>query len=214
MTRVVRPGTSTGSPASIDASAQAADSGSTPTIRAPAKPPHHRRGERADADLHRDEVRLGADLRADRRVPLDHPCGHGLVARPRRVLDDDHVRPRQRGRALDGLVVGAGDDLDPCALGGDRLAARRHHRVRHEDRGPSAELPRHPRERPPVVAVRRAGEHRRPPAAGERAVGRPRRAEHLERRQPEPARLVLDQHALDARAPRPRPGASTSGVGA
>ena len=186
------PGTSTGSPASMEASAQAAVVGSTPMMRAPAKRRTMAAGERSDADLHRHHVGLDVDLGADRPVALHGPARH-LVGP--RVLDDERSG---LGRALDRVVVRPVDDLDAGALRGDRLAPGGDHVRRHEDRGLEAALARHAGDRAAVVAVGRAGEPRAVAAGLERAVDRPRRAEDLERGQPQPARLVLDPHAGDA----------------
>jgi hypothetical protein len=80
----------------------------------------HRGRERPDADLDRHDVRPHVDLRPDRGVALDHPGRHRLVAGPGGVLDHQAVGTRERCRLLDGVVVGAVDDLHPRSLARDR----------------------------------------------------------------------------------------------
>ena len=180
---------------------------------------HDRGGQRADAHRDDDDLRrrggeLLVDLGEDRRVALDHRARDLGVTLPRRVGHDEHVVGRELGRRAHRVVVRSVDDGDRRAFARDRVDARRRGAGRNEDARRVAEQPGHVRDRAPVVPVGRGDERERAEgcqlrtqlvevaplrlvaeAADEEPVDRPRRAEDLERRQPEPVRLVLHGQA-------------------
>ncbi len=88
------------------------------SILGPAEVAHHRRGQRAHADLDGDKVgpglaaprQLVVDLAEDRRITVDHPARHLLVAGPGRVGDHQAALAGHLGRARHRVVVGAVDD--------------------------------------------------------------------------------------------------------
>ena len=170
---------------------------------------HHRGRQRADADRHGDHVRAGApaellvDLGEHRRVALDDPRRDLLVSLPRGVGDDQAVLRGVLRGAGDGVVVAPVHHGDGGALRRDGLDPGAHHVVRHVDRGVQAQQRGHVGHGAPVVAVGGGAQRQRPQRRhgvaqrGEggdllggraqpleqRAVDRPRCAEHLERRQ-------------------------------
>ncbi len=135
---------------------------------------------------------------------------------PRRVRHDEDVVGRERGRGRDRVVVGALDHVDRRALRLDAGDAGGRGAGGDEDAARAAEEAGHARDGAAVVAVGR-GDERDRVAGGDRGAqvvegrrighraepvdeqtgDRPRRAEDLERRQPEPARLDLDPERVE-----------------
>jgi hypothetical protein len=159
-----------------------------------------------------------------RRVAVGDPLRDLLVAGPRGVLDEQGRLPGARRGLLGGeddVVVGAVEFHRLAGLGRDRGTGRRRDAHREEDPRGQPEQPREVSDRPAMVAVgggdqldgRAAGRGRaelvqrqRPAVRAvplrQRPGDRVRRPQHLERRQPEPGRLLLDEHAAHAQLPR------------
>ena len=106
-------------------------------------------------------------------------------------------RRRGRRRAHRVLVV-AFDDDELGALGGDRLAARGRRAGRAGRPGRQATARRDMCDRAAVVAGAGGDQRAHAGPLAQRPLDGPRRAEHLERRQPEPVGLVLDRDRAEA----------------
>ena len=111
----------------------------------------------------------------------------------------DPRKSKQALGALDRVLVGPVDDDHVGALGLDRLAARGDRPLGQEDPAVQPALCGDVRDRASVVA--RAGGDQRLDVRVEaqRALDRPRDAQHLERGQPEPIGLVLEPDAVAAK---------------
>ena len=178
-----------------------ADRGARGGARARVGRPQGRPG-RAGATGPRHEVRSSPELLVHlgehRVVALDDPAGHLLIPGPGRVLHQRPPRlgPGVLGRGPNSVVVVAIDPNDRRAFARDvRRGLGQHHR-RHEDRCGRLEVCRHPRHRAPMVAIGGRDEDGRPALQDARAG--PRRPEHLEGRQAQAGRFVLDEHPADA----------------
>ena len=164
--------------------------------------PYHRLSQRPDSDRDRYQVRrpaeLGVDLVEQRLVTLHDPGGDLLVADPGGVLDEGAaglIVGEVRGTA-NRVVVVAVDPHDLRPLIRDASGDLREHHHRDEHGRPDTEMGRHPGDRAAVVAVGGGDQH----GTGvplQHLAGSPGGAEHLERRQAQPRRLILHQQPTD-----------------
>jgi hypothetical protein len=164
--------------------------------------PHDRLSQRPDPDRDHHQVgrpaELGIDLLQQRVVALHDPARDLLVAVPGGVLDTSPAGllvgelggPTNRG------VVVAVHPHHLRALLSDAGGGLPEHHLRHEHARPDTEVSRHAGDCAAVVAVGR-GHQRDTRVPVEHLAARPGGTQHLERREPQPRRLVLYQHAAD-----------------
>jgi hypothetical protein len=198
-------GTAVGRPAASEAVRQAAAAGSTATTAAPVAAPWRAAAAASEPTPVGTRIatnRPRPDSSPKRRVAVDHPV-RGAGGADVGELEET-LALAVRGRAGDRLLVGAGDDRDLGALGGDRRAARRGRAGRQVDpRGEPAPR-RDVRDGAAVVARARGHERVHAGLLAQRTLDGPGRAEHLERGQAEPARLVLQRDAAEPELRRER----------
>ena len=215
--RARRVGTRSARPAASDAVRHAAASGSTPITRdagarrRSARPP--RPSEPTPTGTSSDVERAcAASLGEQRRVAVDDPARRPGRRRRRRSRARPARAPRRGGRARprprrspSTTTTSAPSPAIASRRAGDRARGQEDAAAQPAQRGDV---------RDGAAVVARAGrdERVRVRALAQRALDRPRRAEHLERRQAEPVGLVLERDGAEAELGRDA-GRSRSGVG-
>ena len=189
MTEPWGPGTVTRCPARADAITQLASSGSTPMMvggfLTAAPVVHGGRGQSTDTNGDHDHVgsRPAGGIETvvhfpeHRRVALDDPARHPLVARPARIRDDEAAGPGFLGRPLYRVVVRPRHHGDRGTLGGNVLDTGAGRACGHEDAGLEAQKPGEVGNGLAVVPIRRCrqGEGPQPLEARRQLLdGRPR----------------------------------------
>ena len=129
------------------------------------------------------------------------------ISRPRGVGDNHPtVQLGIRGGRADGVIVGARDAHHRRSFARDSIGTRYRHPRPHIHAAPQPLLACRTRHGPPVIPLTRAHEHR--PFGNPSLRTKPRNrepcTEPLERRQPEPRRLVLQPEGPDSQLLRER----------